>query len=66
MEEEKVTLSYEDILVPKCLLRYTVEAQKVFTELILAVQLSATNIIGIKKKKKRKLEADIKARREYL
>lgn len=52
MEEEKVTLSYEDILVPKCLLRYTVEAQKVFTELILAVQLSATNIIGIKKKKK--------------
>lgn len=54
MEEEKVTLSYEDILVPKCLLRYTVEAQKVFTELILAVQLSATNIIGIKGKKSKK------------
>ena len=42
------------------------EAQKVFIKVVLVVQLSTTNIIGIKKKKVRKLKADIKARREYL
>lgn len=52
--------------VPKCLLRYTVKALKVFIQLILVVRLSTTNVIGIKKKSKKKLEADIKAGREYL
>ena len=42
------------------------EVQKVFIKVVLVVQLSTTNMIGIKKKKKVKLKADIKARREYL
>ena len=41
------------------------EVQKVFIKVVLVVQLSTTNMIGIKKKKV-KLKADIKARREYL
>lgn len=59
-EEEEVAFSYEDMLVPKCLLRYRVEMHNIFIKF----SLSTINIMQIKTKKEEKLGAGIKVGRE--